>query len=147
MRKLLLLLLMSTCANAEVPFALEVGAGGAKGDDSETVALYKVTLGLKRYKDVYLWSTYDSPEVRMLGQELATPDILGFGVGFQKEVAHGLRAFVEGGWADLSYTLNEEAAHEVVYTQLIKNHQSEHRPIPVQEMTGRSGGYPINFLC
>ena len=89
----------------------------------------KGTLGLEE-QPVYLWGSLDSNETGLLGQPFSRNDILGFGLGVRKSWGD-FSGFVELGYADVDQSTHEVIQQEVVYTQLVGNHNVYNRPVPV----------------
>lgn len=93
---------------------------------------------------VYLVGTYDSPRVKMLGQPLAETDIVSLGIGVERELVAGLRVFTEVGYSWLNLDVNREpydVQQEIIYTQLVRNHNVKGRPVPVDLSEGYQTSY------
>lgn len=93
---------------------------------------------------VYLVGTYDSPRVKMLGQPLAETDIVSLGIGVERELVAGLKVFTEVGYSWLNLDVNREpynVQQEIIYTQLVRNHNVKGRPVPVDFSEGYQTSY------
>lgn len=83
---------------------------------------------------VYLVAGYDAPRVKMLGQPLAETEIVSLGMGAKRELVSGLTLFTEVGYSWLNLDVNRaphDVQQEIIYTQLVKNHNVSGRPVPV----------------
>jgi opacity protein-like surface antigen len=80
---------------------------------------------------VYLWTSYEGPRVKILGQPMGDTDLFSVGLGASQELSEGLSVFVEGGYSFVDLASNDSVVDEVVYTYLVDRHGSGERRVPV----------------
>lgn len=108
----------------------ETSAGvGTYSDTTGRSATYKLKLGLKG-NPLYLWGSYDTPDIRMLGQSIADAKVIGAGVGVTSHISPYWSVFMDAGWGKISTDVTATIRDEVVYAQLVRHHASETREIP-----------------
>lgn len=80
---------------------------------------------------VYLWTSYEGPRVKILGQPMGDTDLFSVGLGASQELSEGLSVFVEGGYSFVDLSSNDNVVDEVAYTYLVGRHAVGDRRIPV----------------
>jgi hypothetical protein len=121
-------LFMAVClivaCGARADIAAEIGATSV---DSKLGAQFRI--GSTR-QPVYLWGSWNNQDLKMLGQSLAEADVYGVGIGVEKKW-DDVSGFIEVGYGMVEEEVNEGIRQEIVYTQLLLNHNVANRPIPV----------------
>jgi hypothetical protein len=111
-------------------FALTVGLNNSQYlDQSDPEASFKVSLAHEA-APLYLWGGFEEVGVRILGQPVADTEVLSVGVGARKTIGDFF-VFGEVGYGFLNSEANLMVQQEVVFTELVHNHESESRPVPV----------------
>ena len=97
---------------------------------SEPEYTYKFQVG---HEDtpLYLFGGYEDPTVRMLGQGIGVAEIFSLGIGAKKELGDGFFVFGEVGYGKVETEPRIVIQQEVVYTELVRNHNVFNRPVPV----------------
>ena len=98
-------------------------------DQSNPEYHVKVELA-KEGKPTYMWTQHEPLSVRMLGQGLGDSSITSFGLGARKSFRK-LFVFGEIGYGFVDEGAKDIIVHEVVYTELVHNHNVFGRPVPV----------------
>ena len=80
---------------------------------------------------LYLFGGWEDPTVRMLGQGIGKAEIFSVGVGAKKELGDGFFVFGEVGYGKIEQEHRLRIQQEVVYTELVGNHNVYKRPVPV----------------
>jgi hypothetical protein len=110
--------------------ALTVGLNNSMyTDQSEPEYTYKVSLAHDALP-VYIWGGYEELSIRTLGQALGDSSIIGVGLGAKKSIGD-FYIFGEIGYGIVDQNENLQIQQEMVYTELVHNHESEYRPVPV----------------
>ena len=126
----------SSEANAEPMLELSVvhqtydGEGDVRKDSPVG---FQVRGGLKEWP-VYLWGSMDNNETGFLGQPFSKNDVLAFGLGARKSIGD-FWVFGELGYASVDSSTHLKIQQEVVYTEIVRNHNVYQRPVPV-DLTG-----------
>jgi hypothetical protein len=110
--------------------ALTVGLNSSQYlDQSDPEVSFKVALA---HEDVplYLWGGFEEVGVRILGQPLSDTEVLSVGIGARKTIGDFF-IFGEVGYGFLNSEVNLMVQQEVIYSELVHNHESEYRPVPV----------------
>ena len=89
--------------------------------------------GLKEFP-VYLWGSFDDNESGFLGQPFSKNEVMAFGFGARKTWGD-FWGVVELGYASIDSSTHLKIQQEVVYTQIVQNHNVYQRPVPV-DLTG-----------
>jgi hypothetical protein len=90
---------------------------------------FKVELS-KEDSPTYLWGQYEELSIRTLGQGLGDSSIFSFGIGARKTMGDFF-VFGELGYGFIDEGAKDIIVHEVVYTELVRNHNVYRRPVPV----------------
>jgi opacity protein-like surface antigen len=116
--------------------SLALGYNTYTGEDVrvDSPAAFAVRVGHEELP-VYLWGSYDNNETGFLGQPFANNDVMGFGIGAKHWVANRLYIFGEIGYASVDTSTRLRIQQEVVYTEIVRNHNVYQRPVPV-DLTG-----------
>ena len=93
---------------------------------------------------VYVWGSYEFPEVRMLGQSLTEAHTLSLGAGQEIPIGPRWNAFWEAGWSQPFLDTHEGVQREVVYTNLVRNHNVYKRPVPVDDFRTTTTSYDLS---
>lgn len=104
--------------------------------DSRTDVIYKAEIG---YKNAYLWGGYEEPDIRFDGNLVANTHQNSFGIGFRHEIQK-FTLYIEAGYTMIDKKLAGDSTHEMVYTELVKNHYVEGRRVPVSCKDNYCGG-------
>lgn len=108
------------CAVFALSAAAEVQVGISHSiADSERVKAatgYHVNAG----RSVYVWGSYETPDVQLVGQSLGDVELIGAGLGLRSEGR--LRWFAEFGYFDASASTVDGIRDEAVWTQLKSDH-------------------------
>lgn len=97
-------------------------------EDSNAEWGFKLNSGTEGFP-IYATVGWDQPRVKMLGQPVADTEIFSFGFGAKKAFGD-LSLFTEAGWAWVDPDINKDVREEIVYTQLLLNHNVEGRSPP-----------------
>jgi len=130
-----MLVVTSTTALAEMEYELGLYTTFYESND----AGIKLRVGNSKWP-VYGWASYETANLRILGQSLSESDVASFGFGAEHSWDE-FSVFLDAGYAFFDATDNETIRNEVVYTQLVNNHNaSDARPAPAADPT-RPYGY------
>jgi outer membrane receptor protein involved in Fe transport len=117
------------------PLVLTLGVGTSLHQGPQVLedanASFKVTAGVEK---VYLWGTYDTNTSGLLAQPFSNNEVMGFGIGARKSWGD-FTGFLELGYASVDQEVSDRIQQEVVYTQVVRNHNVHGRPVPV-DITG-----------
>lgn len=123
-----------------IDLILELGLGYATySEDMSPDFKYQLNVG---YDNVYFWSDYEEPDIKFRGQPLATTDIIGVGLGARKKWNHA-SAFIEFGYGFVDADVKDHVQQEIIYTELVDNHDVEGRNIPFPSR-GYQSSYEID---
>ena len=112
-------------------------------DESSPGTDWKFTAGVKKFP---LYAFYDSqsPEIRLLGQDLGYTDMQTFGLGARFDITKKVSIFVEVGYSDPDADVLYSTQQEVVYTHLLR-HNVHGRPVPVNGPFHEPYGYESEY--
>jgi hypothetical protein len=119
--------------------------------DSKSDTEWALKFGLDEFP-VYFFAGYEEPNTYMLGQNIATNEIMSIGLGAKHNFSDKLRGFIEVGYADVDNNYYEETLQEVAYSYLIGRHASvgtNHLGEPTDRKVPVAGGpyddYDVNY--
>ena len=120
-----------------------IGISSITYNDTSTELGYNGRLGWSGFP-FYIAGAYEKPKVRMLGQPLADLKVASVGLGFSTEVRKGLHLFAEGGFSSAKVDIHDDVRDEVIYTQLVGNHNVANRPIPIYKYPNYTTSYEVD---
>jgi len=88
---------------------------------------------------VYGWVGYEPTELRVLGQGVGDADMVTAGIGASHSWGD-FSVFIDFGYAMLDLAVKQNIVDEIVYTDLVNNHNAtDSRPIPAADPTRPHG--------
>ena len=106
---------------------------------------WKFTAGIKDFP-LYLFYDQETPEVRLLGQDLGYSDVQTIGLGLRYDATQKLSAFAEIGYSDTSTDVLYSTQQEIVATHLIDRHYIEGiRELPFSGPFHEPYGYDTEY--
>jgi hypothetical protein len=96
------------------------------------------SFNLKVGNDAYVWTSYETPRMRILGQGLSDAELFGVGLGFRHKV-DAISFFGEVGYVMTSTEDKPTVRDEIVYTTLVGNHGV--RTIPSRDPQYNEGAH------